>query len=377
MHVADAEADVAEIFFGGEFAGELEILVGEIELILHSVKNAALEDEAVGLRIVVKTDFDDFEAQVEGVVIGAKGGEVDVVVFVLGSKLGGLAKGVDGGLKLIGAFEADVLHAHNIGALTVPMAALAHRLFRKRSRLVISPHHHAKGSKTHTRIAWLAYKPFAQKTLKDADKVHAVSSYEASLLRRDFGIDPVLVPNGIGSDVFGYGWQPPQGEAIITYAGRMERYKRVESLVRALSIAQKMTGRKARLRLTGSRDGVGAVMDLGRTLSVQIEQLGYLPREDYLTRLAGSTVLANVSRYEAYSLVTAEALAMGVPVVVSKPWGYAFLGPKTTRVDGEDVEEIAGALAQRILGSQEGMGGKIVVPTWRVTAKRIVEELYE
>jgi len=280
-------------------------------------------------------------------------------------------------LKLIGAFEADVLHAHNIGALTVPMAALAHWLFRKRSRLVISPHHHAKGSKTHTRMAWLAYKPFAQKTLRAADKVHAVSPYEASLLHRDFGIDPVLVPNGIGSDVFGYGWQPPQGEAIITYAGRMERYKRVESLVRALSIAQRMTGRKARLRLTGSRDGVGAVMDLGRTLSVQIEQLGYLPREDYLTRLAGSTVLANVSRYEAYSLVTAEALAMGVPVVVSKPWGYDFSGPKTTLVDGEDVEEIAGALAQRILGSQEGTGGKIAVPTWRVTAKRIVEELYE
>ena len=36
-------------------------------------------------------------------------------------------------LKLIGAFEADVLHAHNIGALTVPLAAIAHRLFGKRS----------------------------------------------------------------------------------------------------------------------------------------------------------------------------------------------------------------------------------------------------
>src|SRR5207253_7194537 len=111
----------------------------------------------------------------------------------------------------------------------------------------------------------------------------------------------------------------------------------------------------ARLRLTGSRDGgVGAVMNLGRSLSVEVEQLGYLPRQDYLARLAGSTVLANVSLYEAYSLVTAEALAMGVPVVVSKPWGYGFTGPKTTLVDGENLEEVAGALAQRILRQEDG-----------------------
>ena len=100
MHVADAQTRVAKIFVGSKLAGKLKVPLGEVELIFHGMSDAPLENQAIRPRQVAQTDIEDFESQVESIVINAKSSKVDVIVFVFGSELRSLAKSVDLRLEL-------------------------------------------------------------------------------------------------------------------------------------------------------------------------------------------------------------------------------------------------------------------------------------
>ena len=144
---------------------------------------------------------------------------------------------------LISIKDVDIIHIHNIGALTVPCTVLTHAVFKGSSKLVITPHYHESGSTFHTRLAWPLYKPIVMKCLRKASVVHAVSPFEAELLKRDFGIKSVIIPNGVNEDIFLYNWTPP-AEPVIIYAGRVEKYKRVHLLVEAVARAQRYLKQK-------------------------------------------------------------------------------------------------------------------------------------
>ena len=104
LHVTDAQSHVTEVLVRRKTVGQLKILVGKLKLVLQGVQNAALKDQAVRIRLVMKAHFDDFEPKVEGIVIGTESRKVQVVAFVLGIKARGFAQSVNGGLELAGSF---------------------------------------------------------------------------------------------------------------------------------------------------------------------------------------------------------------------------------------------------------------------------------
>ena len=275
-------------------------------------------------------------------------------------------------INYVSEAEADVYHLHNIGALTVPAAWLALR--RKKRDYVITPHYHRSGYTWHAALLWRPYKLIARRILREARAVHTVSRYEAELVKQSFGVDSIVVPNGVSRDVLGYKWSPPR-RPVIVYAGRMEHYKRVDRLVEAAALLAKKIGEKPVVKLIGRGPALEKALRLASELGVEIRHHDFLPRRRYLEELATSTVFVNLSRYEAYSIVTAEAIAIGLPVVAAKPWGRTFEGiDGVWLVDPDDLEETVEAIRQALSYTPRRPGHAI--PTWREVAEEIVEKVY-
>jgi glycosyltransferase involved in cell wall biosynthesis len=272
--------------------------------------------------------------------------------------------------------KADVYHLHNIGALTVPVAWFAIR--RKKHSYALTPHLHRSGYTWHAALLWKPYKLIAKKIIREAKVTHSVSRYEAGLIKKEYHVDPVIVPNGISEDVLKYTWKPPNDELVITYAGRMEHYKRVDDIIKTAAIlANRNPAIKIQVRLIGKGPALPKALSLAGRLGVKVEHYNFLPRKEYLELLATSTVFVNLSRYEAYSIVTAEALAIGVPAVIVKPWGETFKDiPKAYIINSGTPEETAKAVLKALEAPVDSKPKPGQIPTWIEVAEKIVEQVY-
>jgi len=276
-------------------------------------------------------------------------------------------------LPYLRSLSADVVHVHNIGALLVPATYFAVRRSPAGLKFVVSPHHHEEGSMWHTRLLWKPYGPLARRILRESDAVHCVSEFEAETVRREFGVDPIVVPNGVAADVHSIVWRPPEHHVVLTYAGRLEAYKRIDVMLKACASLAKH-GLKVTARVIGEGPALADLRHLAESIGVQMEACGFLPRDEYLRMLSTSSCFVNLSRYEAFSIVVAEAVSIGVPVVASLPWAKTFDGYGMLRmVDGESPEQVAAAVLE-LLSSKRLP--PTPVPTWGTVARRIVHEVY-
>jgi glycosyltransferase involved in cell wall biosynthesis len=277
--------------------------------------------------------------------------------------------------------KADVVHVHNIGSLLTPITTAVVSENSDKTKIVVTPHHHEGGSKWHTKIGWLFYKPIARHALLKANVIHAVSDYEASLIKRDFGLEAVVIPNGINEDVLRYRWDPPKDRIVITYAGRVEKYKRLDLVLKVAAELSK-SNLETTLRVIGEGSDLQRIVKAAKNAGVNLETPGFLSRLKYLEALSESTVFINLSDYEAYSIVTAEALAMGVPAIVAKPWGRIFEDKGAYVVDKHDTHGIA-KLIMKIYNHEIAFRGnnpsndmhKGIMP-WPQVVKQIVEKVY-
>ncbi|MGA1975987.1 MAG: glycosyltransferase family 4 protein [Conexivisphaerales archaeon] len=273
--------------------------------------------------------------------------------------------------RYLESVRGDVIHAHNIAALLVPACWMAVRGRLDSTAFVITPHHHSAGSKWHTRLLWRPYRPVARRVMRAADVIHCVSSFEAGVVKHDFGVDSMVVPNGVSEDVANYQWSP-SSDLVLTYAGRLEGYKRIDSIVLAAHRLAK-EGREVHVRIVGDGPDLSRLVSLGQSLDVNIQHFHFLQREEYLRMLSTSSCLVNVSEYEAFSIVVAEAIAMGVPTIAAAPWGGTFAGmPGVQLVDGSSAEAIARAVDALSSNHCE----KTHIPSWPEIANRLTSEAY-
>jgi len=151
--------------------------------------------------------------------------------------------------------------------------------------------------------------------LKRASTVHAVSKREALILASHYPearSKIVVVPNGVDEDVLSYRWKG-QSSNYMVYAGRVEKYKRLEL---AVDVAK---GLNLKLMIIGRgphREKL--VRYASKVYGGGVEFLEPQPRERYLELVSRARYAINPSKHEAFSIFTAEALAMGTPAIVSK-----------------------------------------------------------
>ncbi|MFJ7178086.1 glycosyltransferase family 4 protein [Streptomyces massasporeus] len=186
-----------------------------------------------------------------------------------------------------------------------------------------------------------------------ATALSANSPYTARHLRRCLGARrPIeVIPNGVRTDTLAASCAPPPGDTPV-FAAALQGWgpmKNTKALLRAFALVRTRIP-CARLLLLGSEHGPGGpaqVWATARKLTPGVEFAGQLPHAAMLDRLATEAhVLVHPSRVESFSMICAEAMGMGLPVVAGRrsgavPW---VVGDAGHLVDIDRPEQIAEAM---------------------------------
>jgi glycosyltransferase involved in cell wall biosynthesis len=99
----------------------------------------------------------------------------------------------------------------------------------------------------------------------------------------------------------------------MVYAGRVEKYKRLEL---AVDVAKELNLKLLIIGKGPYREKL--VRYASEVYRGGVEFLELQPREKYLELVSRARYAINPSKHEAFSIFTAEALAVGTPAIVSK-----------------------------------------------------------
>ncbi len=212
------------------------------------------------------------------------------------------------------ARNADVVHINSVHSTFTVFSGMKIGSDMHNAKLIITPHYHGGGHTIVRKLLWIFWRREVAKLLSLADVVHAVSRREASLIANHYphvSKKIVVISNGVEEDVLNYRWLGQNSNYII-YAGRIEKYKRLEL---AMEIAKKLY---LKLLIVGQGPYKAKLRKLAEKQYRRIvEFLEPQPRGKYLELLSKARYAINLSKYEAYSVFIAEALAIGTPAIVS------------------------------------------------------------
>jgi glycosyltransferase involved in cell wall biosynthesis len=267
----------------------------------------------------------------------------------------------------------DVVHAHSYHAFPALYTALS----KAKKGMVFSPHYHGTGHTFIRRMLHIPYRIFfGKKIFRKADKVICVSKFEESLVVKHFKVDVAkvsVIPNGVDLEEFRSLEKIRRSNRLhrrILYVGRLEKYKGVQYLVHALPKLDS----EIFLEVVGKGPYRKSLVRLARRLKVddRIRFFQDLPRKRLLHKYAEADLFALLSKYEAYGISVAEALASGTPCIVANTSALREF------VDNEncfgidypvDVEGLA-ELTRKIIG-KDVKGLKF--PSWSEVAEKIFE----
>ena len=249
--------------------------------------------------------------------------------------------------------EVDVVHVHNFHSVfSVWIGKKAKEIAD--IKLIATGHYHSTGHSTVRKVLWIPWKRYLKRFLERVDKIHTISQLEKERILKDFPSSKdklVLIPNGVDEDVFRYEWRGENSDYMM-YAGRIEKYKRIE---KAIEVAKELN---LRILIVGSGSYKSTLVDYSKRIYSNVEFLKPLPRDEYLKLLSNTRYAINPSEREAFGLFTAEAMAIGVPVIGSIEVAKAI---------GAELKEKIGDLF---------LLDRIRVKSWSEVVKEYMEKLY-
>jgi glycosyltransferase involved in cell wall biosynthesis len=252
------------------------------------------------------------------------------------------------------AREVDIVHVHSVHSIFTVYAGLA--IASISPRIVITPHYHGTGHTFVRRVLWIFWRWRVAELLKKASTVHAVSGREASILASRYPearSKIVVIPNGVDEDVLSYRWKG-QSSNYMVYAGRVEKYKRLEL---AVDVAKELN---LKLLILGKGPYREKLMRYaGKVYRGGVEFLEPQPRQKYLELVSRARYAINPSTHEAFSIFTAEALAIGTQAIIS-------------REIAENLEAQAKPFIKDLVVVE-----KAPIKTWSEILLTYVEELYK
>ncbi|MCW3031810.1 MAG: glycosyltransferase [Solirubrobacterales bacterium] len=219
-----------------------------------------------------------------------------------------------------------------------------------------------------------------RRQIRRASLVICISEIFREHLIRDYGLREqasVVVPNPVRLDRFdsvdrGVG-DPP----TVIVLGRIATGKGVEDVVAVARLLLEQ-GVRARVRVVG---GTSVWSDYTKVLdglpAENSEYAGHVQSSEVPGELARSDVLLQASRYEAFALTVAEALAAGVPVIgTSEVGAMEQLSPAVATLtrpgDPEQMAAAVVAMLDRLAADPAGMRAAARAEAERLFAPEIV-----
>lgn len=216
--------------------------------------------------------------------------------------------------QLVG--EPDVLHAHFV--------EIAYALTRCRGKwkapVAVTEHFSAvNAEKIDPEI-----RKMADYTYHNADCVIAVSPNFQTKIRREFGVEPIYIPNMVDADVFRPSTekQPMDAPFHFVSVARLVASKNYEMMIRAFCRAFPADA-AVRLSIAGDGPERERLEELVKSVhrEKQILLLGQKSNEEIAELMRSSDCFALSSNSETFGVVCAEALMCGKPVISTRCGG--------------------------------------------------------
>jgi glycogen synthase len=244
--------------------------------------------------------------------------------------------------QLAGLGPADVVHVHDWFG-TVGGAALARRLGRP---LVMTVH-----STEYDRSLgqpWQHIVDREQAGIDTASLVIAVSRHLRQQLIDRYHAEPSkvrVVYNAVRPSERLERIDPKK--RIVLYVGRLAAMKGVDTFLRAAARAA-TTVPDVLFVVAGEGPEYARLVELAARLGIgeRVMFLGKVSEEERELLLAGSSVFVLPSVVEPFGIAALEAMAAGVPTIVSRTSGVAEISRGTFRVDFWDVDEFASRIVE-------------------------------
>lgn len=179
------------------------------------------------------------------------------------------------------------------------------------------------------RYRWLypVLTPVIKKVWQHAQEVIAKCEPEAALIREvDSRVQPLIIRNGVALDTYSADSSLKSLPPRILCVGRLIERKGQEVLLRACAELKKQ-GIAFRLSLVGTGDSEARYKKLAEELSITeyLEFRGMIPREKMPAEYARSGIFVLPSENEGMSVASLEALASGLPLLLSPTPGTELL----------------------------------------------------
>jgi glycosyltransferase involved in cell wall biosynthesis len=257
----------------------------------------------------------------------------------------------------------DVLHAHSYHALAALPAALTNRI-----PLVFTPHYHGTGHSRLRAALHPIYRPVGRRIVDRSGRIICVTRAERDLLIRHFPAAApriVVIPNGTdpARDLV----VPPEPGRSILCVGRLERYKRVDRVIRAMTHLDD----DHRLDVVGAGPALPEWEQLTERLGLagRVVFHGRLGEHDFAARVAVAAAAVSASGHEAFGMAVADALTAGIPTVASFIPAHRELAVMAGSavplwlVNPDDEAALAGAL-RTAAATPRAAQGTNALPTW-------------
>ncbi|HZY69755.1 MAG TPA: glycosyltransferase family 4 protein [Thermoplasmata archaeon] len=172
-------------------------------------------------------------------------------------------------------------------------------------------------------LARRGFRVFLRATVSGRHPVLVGAERTRITLHERYGVAPDrihVVPPGVDVRAAEAIDRPDVPESDIVYVGRLEPYKRVGDLIRAVAELAR-SGARPRVEIVGDGAERRNLESLARRLGVsgQIAFRGYVPEADRWRLLRGSRIFVLPSEREGFSIATLEAMAAGLCPVVARP----------------------------------------------------------
>lgn len=247
------------------------------------------------------------------------------------------------------------------------------------------PHFTPKAKKT--KLRWL-FRHIMTAVIKRADRIIAVSHTTARDIEECFPVDSSkirVVYNGI-DPVFFDAHNENKGQYIL-YVGRSEPYKNIVAALNAYLRACQIYKIPHRFIITGELDSryteAQAIVER-LNLEKRITITGHIQSEELIKAYRGADLLLMPSRYEGFGYPVIEAMACGVPVIISRaPALVEVAGGHAVSVNPDDTEDFAeaihniltdSALSRRLSTEGREHAGKFTIEKMARETLRVYEE---